>query len=87
MNELSTDNIFYIVCGTAVLIMLIYYIRRRRRIISVFFGMASGLAALFVMNRFGYMIGGELPLNTFNVCGSAVLGIPFVAFMILIKYL
>lgn len=84
---MSTEVLFYLICGTAALIMLIYYIRRRRRLVSAFFGVFSGLAALVIMNKFGGLIGGELPLNTFNVCGSMVLGIPFVALMIIIKYL
>lgn len=84
---MSTEMIFYLVCGISAAIMLIYYIKRRRRLISAFFGVFSGLAALFLMNRFGGAIGGDLPLNAFNVGGSMLLGIPFVALMIIIKYL
>lgn len=81
------ETVFYLICAAVILIMLLYYIKRKRRLSSALFGMISGFAALVLMNKFGYFIGGELPLNTFNVCGSMVLGIPFVAAMIIIKYL
>lgn len=84
---MNTDKIFYIVCAVTAVIMLIYYIRRKKRLLSAFFGAVSGLAVLLLMNRFGGSIGAELPLNTFNICGSAILGIPFVALMIIIKLL
>lgn len=84
---MNTDKIFYIICGVVAVIMLIYYIRRKKRLISAFFGSFSGLAVLFIMNRFGGDLGADLPLNTFNVCGSMILGIPFVALMIIIKLL
>ncbi|MBR3970725.1 MAG: pro-sigmaK processing inhibitor BofA family protein, partial [Ruminococcus sp.] len=70
---MTTDNILYIMYGLAVLVMFIYYIRRRRKFLSAFFGVFSGLAALFLLNKFGGMIGVEMPLNVFNLCGSAVL--------------
>ena len=84
---MTTDNILYIMYGLAVLVMFIYYIRRRRKFLSAFFGVFSGLAALFLLNKFGGMIGVEMPLNVFNLCGSAVLGIPFVALLIIVNIL
>ncbi len=84
---MNTEKIFIIACAVTIVIMLIYYIRRKRRLLSAFFGAVSGLAVLLLMNRFGGQFGAELPLNTFNICGSAVLGIPFVALMIIIKLL
>lgn len=84
---MSTYHLFCIVCAVTILIMLIYYVRRRKRLVSAFFGMFSGLLTLILMNKFGGAIGGYLPLNLFNVCGSMVLGIPFVALLIIIKYL
>ncbi len=84
---MNTDMIFYLICATAVLIMLIYYMRRKSRISSFLFGSLTGLAALVLLNKYGIYIGADLPLNTFNICGSAVLGIPFVACMIIVKYL
>lgn len=84
---MNTYHLFYIVSAVTVLIMLVYYIRRRKRLVSAVFGMLSGLLTLIVMNKFGGAIGGYLPLNVFNVCGSMVLGIPFVALLIIIKYL
>lgn len=84
---MEAEKILYIVYGLTAAIMLIYYIRRKRRFISAFFGVFSGLAALLLVNRFGGAIGVELPLNMFNVCGSMVLGIPFVAFVIIMNFL
>ena len=81
------EQLFYIICGITAIIMLIYYIRRKRRFLSAFFGIFSGFAALLLVNRFGGFIGAELPLNIFNVCGSMVLGIPFVALMIIVNIL
>lgn len=84
---MTANNILYIMYGVAILVMLIYYIRRRRKFLSAFFGVISGLAALFLLNKFGGMIGVEMPLNVFNLCGSAVLGIPFVALLIIVNIL
>ena len=84
---MSTQELFYFICGVTAVIMIIYYIRRKRRLLSAFFGMFTGFAALLAVNCFGGYIGVELPLNLFNVCGSAVLGIPFVALMIIVNIL
>ncbi len=84
---MNTQQLFYITCGVTAVIMLIYYIRRKRRLLSAFFGIFSGFAALLAVNCFGGLIGVELPLNVFNVCGSVILGIPFVALMIIVNIL
>ena len=84
---MTANNILYIMYGVAILVMLIYYIRRRRKFLSAFFGVFSGLAALVLLNKFGGGLGIDLPLNLFNICGSAVLGIPFVALMIIVNIL
>lgn len=84
---MTAEQLFYVVCAVTAVIMFIYYIRRKKRIISAFFGVFSGFAALLLVNRFGGCIGAELPLNLFNLCGSMVLGIPFVAFMIIVNIL
>lgn len=84
---MGAETIFYLICAAFAVIMLLYYIKRRRRLGSAFFGIFSGLAALIIMNKFGGLIGGDLPLNTFNVAGSMTLGIPFVALMVIIKFL
>mgnify|MGYP002623785358 CR=1 FL=1 len=78
-------NIFYLVCAAVCAVMLIYYDRRRRRLSSFFKGAASGLVSLFAVNLFGAYIGAAVPLNIFNLCGSAVLGVPFVVFVTVLK--
>lgn len=84
---MRTDLIFWLICGIAVFVMFIYYSRRDRKILSFIFGSFTGIAALFIMNRYGGTIGAEIPLNIFNVSGSAVLGVPFVAGLVVLKYL
>lgn len=74
-------------CAAVVLIMFIYYSRRQKRLASVILGTVTGVAALVLVNKFGYIIGADLPLNLFNICGSTVLGVPFVAGLIIIKYI
>ena len=84
---MDTGLIFWLVCGAAAAAMLVYYVRRKHKLLSALFGSGSGLAALFLVNRFGGGLGAELPLNAFNLCGSTVLGAPFVAAMIVCKYI
>ncbi len=84
---MDTGLIFYIVCGAALAAMAVYYARRKHKLLSALFGSISGLAALFLVNLFGEQFGAFLPLNLFNVCGSTVLGAPFVAAMIVVRYL
>lgn len=84
---MNNEVLFYIICGVSAAVMLIYYLKRKHKVTSAVFGSMSGIAALLIANRFGGAVGAELPLNTFNVCGSAVLGAPFVAGMVIIKYI
>lgn len=84
---MNTETIFFLICAVVVFIMIIYYSKRRKRFSSLIFGTFMGFTALVLVNKFGGIIGAELPLNIFNICGSAVLGVPFVAVMIIIKYI
>ena len=84
---MDTGMIFWLVCGAVLAAMIVYYARRKHKLLSVLFGSSSGLAALLLVNRFGGELGAYLPLNLFNVCGSTALGAPFVAAMIICKYI
>lgn len=84
---MTAENLFMGVCGAAALIMLIYYIRRERKLLSFLFGALTGVAALIVLNKYGGLIGAEIPLNLFNVGGSAVLGVPFVICLVILEQL
>lgn len=84
---MRTDLIFTLICTGVVLIMLVYYMRRERKILSFAFGAFTGAAALFILNKYGGFIGADIPLNLFNVSGSAILGVPFVIGLVLLKYL
>ena len=84
---MDTSVIFYLLCGAAAAAMAVYYVRRRHKLLSALFGSATGLAALLLVNFFGGAFGAQLPLNLFNVCGSTVLGAPFVAAMIIVRYI
>lgn len=81
---MDSEKIFYIICAIAVLLMLIVYITRKRRVLSFIFGSVSGMTALFLLCRCGAEIGVDVPFNVFNLCGSGVLGIPFVVFLAII---
>lgn len=82
---MSTDYIFAAVCAVVILIMIIYYLKCKKRVRALIFGAVTGLAALFILNRFGGNFDTHLPLNTFNVIGSAVLGVPFVICMVILR--
>lgn len=84
---MQTDLIFGLICTVIILVMLVYYMRRDRKILSFVFGSFTGMVALFILNKYGGAIGAEIPLNIFNVGGSAVLGVPFVAGLVVLKYL
>ncbi len=84
---MTEENIFRIVCGAAVLIMLIYYLKREKKLISFLFGAISGAAALIILNKYGGIIGVNVPMNIFNFSGGVVLGVPFVVCLALIKRL
>lgn len=84
---MTAENIFKAVCIAAAGIMLIYYIKRERKILSFLFGALTGAAALIILNKYGSLIGAEIPLNIFNVGGSVVLGVPFVICLVILKQL
>ncbi|MCQ2490835.1 MAG: pro-sigmaK processing inhibitor BofA family protein [Ruminococcus sp.] len=84
---MDTEAIFRLICGGAAAVMIVCCARRRHRLLSVLLGSGTGLAALMLVNLFGSSIGAHIPLNLFNVCGSTVLGAPFVAALIIIRYI
>ena len=84
---METETIFKLLCGAVVTIMLIYYLRREKKLMSVLTGVVTGGAALFIVNKYGAFIGADVPLNLFNVLGSAVLGVPFVIFIVIMNIL
>jgi hypothetical protein len=84
---MNTEVLFVLVCSVVVLIMGIYYMSRRNRVRAFLFGSLTGLAALFILERWGGSFNTVLPLNAFNVCGSAVLGVPFVIMLVIFKIL
>lgn len=84
---MDTDTLLVIACAAAAGAMLLFYRRRRRRLRSVLFGALTGLAALLLVNGSGIYTGAYLPLNAFNVTGSALLGAPFVVFITVLRYL
>ncbi|MBQ1463488.1 MAG: pro-sigmaK processing inhibitor BofA family protein [Ruminococcus sp.] len=83
---MTTDTIFGLVCGLAAAAVIIYYSRQKKRLSHVLFGTMTGLAALCLVSHFGGYFGAALPLNPFNVCGSALLGVPFVVCMVVLKF-
>ncbi|MDE6834513.1 MAG: pro-sigmaK processing inhibitor BofA family protein [Ruminococcus sp.] len=80
---MNPDIIFIIICSLSVITMFIYYNKRENKILSVIFGAVTGMIALFILNKFNT----DIPLNIFNISGSAVLGVPFVAGIVLWKYI
>ena len=83
---MTADVIFRIACAAVILIMLIYHLKRRKRILSIITGAATGLAALILLNKFGNYAGIDISLNTFNLVGSSVLGVPFVIALVVMNY-
>lgn len=81
---MDSQKIFFTICGFVFLIMLVTYIKKKHRILSFIFGSLSGITALFLLCRYGSEIGAEVPMNFFNLCGSGILGIPFVVFLAII---
>lgn len=84
---MDTDIIFKSLCGAVVLIMTIYHLRREKKLLSLIIGAVTGIAALFLINKYGGMIGVEIPLNLFNLIGSTILGVPFVVFLVIMSFL
>lgn len=81
---MTTENIFRILCGAAVFIMAVYYIKREHKLRSLIFGGLTGFAALVIINKYGGMIGADIPLNIFNIVGSSILGVPFVICLVIL---
>lgn len=84
---MDAEKLFYGICAAVILIMIIYYFRRERKIFSLFFGAATGFIALHLVNKYGIYIDTDIPLNTFNVIGSTVLGVPFVLCLVILNML
>lgn len=84
---MDTDLLFRLICAAVVLVMLIYYLKRQRKIASFLFGAFTGTAALLLLNEYGGAIGVTIQLNLFNLAGSAVLGVPFVIFLVIMNFL
>ena len=80
-------KLLYVIAAVILLIMAVYYRHRERRVSSVVFGVVIGLAALFLTNDLGPYLGADIPINIFNVAGSAVLGVPFVVSIAIIDSL
>ncbi len=79
--------IFWSLCGTALLVMIIYYATRLKRLKTVIYGVVTGIVSLLLVNYFGRRFGTDLPLNIFNVSGSIILGVPFVICMVIFNFL
>lgn len=84
---MDAEMIFRSLCGAVIVIMMIYYFKREKRLLSLLTGAITGGAALFIVNKYGVMIGVDIPLNLFNTVGSLVLGVPFVVFLVIMNFL
>ncbi|MCR4795264.1 MULTISPECIES: pro-sigmaK processing inhibitor BofA family protein [Ruminococcus] len=84
---MDTEMIFRSLCCAVIAIMMIYYFRREKKLLSFLTGAVTGGAALFIVNKYGMMIGADIPLNLFNTVGSVVLGVPFVIFLVIMNFL
>lgn len=84
---MESGYIFKIICGIVISVMVIYYLRREKKFLSFFIGAFTGGAALFIVNKYSSLIGMTVPLNFFNICGSIILGAPFVLFLVIMNFL
>jgi len=84
---MNTDLIVKLMCVAVTVTMICYYKSRERKISSFLLGALTGMTALFLINKYGFHIGAEVPLNMFNLCGSIILGVPFVICTVIIKFL
>ena len=84
---MNPEMIFRALCILVIIIMIIYYLKREKKLLSFLTGAFTGIAALFLMNRYGDMLGLTIPLNVFNISGSVVLGVPFVVFLVIMNFL
>ncbi len=58
--------------------MICTYLRRKHKLLSMLWGMGSGIAALLLCRRFGAAIAFQPPLTAVNLAVSGVGGIPAV---------
>lgn len=84
---MNVEIVFAAICAAALLIMIVYYRKSRRRTARIMTGTLTGLAALFLLSHYSYIAGMDIYLNIFNVCGSAVLGVPFVLCLVILKFI
>ena len=84
---MTANSLFVLMCCTAAAVMLFYYHSRKRKVRSVLFGSVTGFAGLLLLEHFGGVFGGEVPLNCFNVCRSLLLGVPFDLCIVLLRIL
>lgn len=84
---MTSEMIFNALCGLVIIIMFVYYLKREKKLLSFLTGSFTGSAALFLLNRYGDMLGVSIPLNVFNISGSIVLGVPFVVFLVIMNFL
>ena len=84
---MDSEWIFRLLCASVILVMVIYYFKREKKLLSFFTGAVTGSAALFLLNKYDEMLGIMIPLNVFNISGSIVLGVPFVAFLLIMNFL
>ncbi len=84
---MDIEMLFKALCGIVVFIMIIYYFRRQKKLLSFIIGAFTGGAALFIVNKYGSLIGANIPLNLFNILGSVILGVPFVVFIVIMNFL
>ncbi|WP_366509017.1 pro-sigmaK processing inhibitor BofA family protein [Ruminococcus sp.] len=84
---MNSGYILIIICTIIAVIMGIYYYRREKKVFLFLIGAITGSAALFIINKYGSIIGLTIPLNYFNIFGSVVLGAPFVIFLVIMNFL
>ena len=84
---MTSEMIFRAICSLVTIIMFVYYLKREKKLLSFFTGAFTGSVALFLLNRYGNMLGVTIPLNVFNISGSIILGVPFVAFLVIMNFL
>ena len=84
---MDIEMLFKILCGIVVIIMMIYYFKQQKKLLSFIIGAFTGGAALLIVNKYGSILGANIPLNLFNILGSIILGVPFVVFIVIMNFL
>lgn len=84
---MNADTIFTFLCIAVTAIIIVYYLKREKKLISVLTGTITGIASLFIINRYGSFFSFEIHLNLFNIIGSVILGVPFVVFLVIMNFL